>query len=270
MQHVVVKFVFFVPQADILAAKIIHRRGNTEKVFKKLRRDIFVNMIFGRQLDGNAHHVQRKHSHPTSAVALLEMAAVGEGSVAIEDPDVIEPEKSALENVVALGVFAIHPPGEGDEHLMKECFKKRAVTFAPLFALDLINAPRRPRDHGGINVSEIPLVGRHLSVRSLVPFTHYEIELALGEMRIDKGKGDAVKRKIPRCVPRIFPFVRHRHDALVVEMGPVGVAAILAFLGRRRLAWIAFQPFLNDVVIKLFAPEHPGQRLTLNSFVFGA
>ena len=79
------------------------------------------------------------------------MAAIGECVVAIEHADVVEPEKAALENIVALGVLAIHPPGEGDQHFVEDRFQKRAIAFAGLFALDLVNTPRRPgRSPGGL------------------------------------------------------------------------------------------------------------------------
>ena len=76
---------------------------------------------------------RREHSHPAGAVALFEMAAVGEGSAAIEYADVIEAEESALENIFALGILPIHPPGKGDEHFVEDRFQKSAIAFAGLF-----------------------------------------------------------------------------------------------------------------------------------------
>ena len=64
-----------------------------EEVFEKLRGDIFVNMIFARELNCDAHHVQRKHSHPTRAVALFEMTAVREFRIAIEHAKVLIRER---------------------------------------------------------------------------------------------------------------------------------------------------------------------------------
>ena len=239
-------------------------------MFEKLRRDIFVNVIFERELKRNAHHVQAEHSHPARAVALFEMASIGKRVVPIEHANVIEPEKSALKDVVAFRVFAIHPPGEGDEHFVKDRLEKRAIAFAGFFSLDLINAPRRPGEDGRIHVAEIPLVGGDLSVRMLVPFAHDDIELRFGEVTIDKGEWNTMEGQVPRCVPGIFPFVRHRHDAFVVKMPPLAVTALLTFGRRRWLRRIAIQPLLDDVMIKLFAPQHPGERLPLNGAVFFA
>ena len=265
MENVVVEFVLLVPQTDAFAAEFVHRRSNHEKMFEELGRDIFVNVIFSRELDRNSHQVQREHSHPTSAVALLEMCAIGKLRVAIEDADVVESEKTALENIFAFEVFAIHPPGEGDQHFVEDRFQKRAVTFSGFFALDLINAPRRPRQHRRINVVEIPFVSRNFPVGMLIPFADDEIELRFGELNIDQSERNAVESKVPGCVPRKFPFVRHRHDALVVKMTPAGIAGVLAFVRRRRLVRIAIEPLIDDVVIELFAPKQSRERLPLHS-----
>ena len=48
----------------------------------------------------------------------------------IEDPDVVQPQETALENVHAFGVFAIGPPGEGEEQLVKYALKEEGIAFA--------------------------------------------------------------------------------------------------------------------------------------------
>ena len=84
-----------------MSAEIVHRAGDPEKMFEELGRDIFVNRILAGQLERDSHHVQAKHSHPAGAVTLLEMAAVGQRRAPVEDADVIETEKAALENIFA-------------------------------------------------------------------------------------------------------------------------------------------------------------------------
>src|ERR1700736_6462054 len=224
-------------------------------MLEKFGRDIFVNVILARELDRDSHQVQGKHSHPAGAVALLEMSAIVKNRAAIEHADVVETEKAALENIISLGVLAVYPPGERDEHFVENRFQKCAVAFSGLLALDLINAPRRPCQHRRINVVKIPFVGWNFPVRMLVPFAHDEIELCLGELDIDEREREAMKGQVPRCVPGKLPLVRHRHDALVVKMTPAGVAAVVAFVRWRRLVRIAIEPLLDDVMIKLFAPK---------------
>src|SRR5216683_5412918 len=113
-------------------------------MLKEFRRDVFVNVILPRQLNCDPHEVEREHSHPARTVALLKMSAVRKLGVSIEHADVVEPEKAALKDVIALGVLAIHPPGEGDEHFVENRFQKCAIAFAALFPLDLKNSPGRP------------------------------------------------------------------------------------------------------------------------------
>ncbi len=98
----------------------------------------------------------------------------------------------------------------------------------------------------------------------LVPFAHNQIELALGKLWIDQRERNAVKGQVPRCVPGKFPFIGHRHHPLVVEMPPLGVATVQALWRRWWLARIAFEPLLDDVMIKLLVPKHPGEGLPLN------
>ncbi len=194
-------------------------------MLEEFRGDVFVNRILTRQLERHSHHVQAKHPHPAGAIALLEMAAVRQRRAPIEDTDVIEAEETALENIFPFGILPVHPPGEGDEQLVERRFEKSAVAPAGLFFFDLVNAPRGPTHDRRIHVAEVPFVGGDLAVGMLIPFAQDDIELALGEERIDQRERDAMERQVPRGVPRIFPLVRHRHDALVVKMAPLGVAS---------------------------------------------
>ena len=81
-------------------------------MFKEFGRDVFVDGIFTGQLQRRAHHVQTKHSHPAGAVTLLEVSAVGQDGAPVENADVIQTKKTALEDILTLGILAIDPPGE--------------------------------------------------------------------------------------------------------------------------------------------------------------
>ena len=113
------------------------------------------------------------------------MAIVGKGGATIEYADIIEPQESSLKDVVTFGIFPIHPPSKGEQQFVEDRFQKRAVAFAGLFALDLENAPGRPRKDGGIYITEVPFVGRKLAIGMLVPLANYNIELIFGKMWID-------------------------------------------------------------------------------------
>ena len=76
-----------------------------------------------------------------------------------------------------------------------------------------------------------------------------------------------MESEVPRGVPGKFPFVRHRHDAVVVKVTPLRVAAELPVVRWGRLGRIANEPLLDDVMIELFAPHHAGERLPLDRAV---
>ena len=73
------------------------------------------------------------------------MPAGGQRRAAVEDADVVEAEEPALKDVAALGVFAVHPPGEVQQQLVKDALEELAVADAAALLFDLVNAPARPR-----------------------------------------------------------------------------------------------------------------------------
>jgi hypothetical protein len=87
---------------------------------------------------------------------------------------------------------------------MENSFQERTITLPSLFSFDPVNAPGRPRDNGRINIAKIPLVCGYLAVRMLVPFARNEIELTLRKVRIDQRKRNAMKGKVPGCIPWSF------------------------------------------------------------------
>src|SRR4029077_4859980 len=223
--------------------------------------------ILTGEFNSDAQQVEAKHAHPACAIALFEAAAVSERGVAIEHANVIEPKETTLENVVAFRIFAVHPPGESDEQLVENYLEESAITFAPLLPFDLVYAPGSPRNHGRIDIAKMPFVCGDLAIRMLVPLAHNEIELALGKLRIDKRERDAVKGEVPGRIPWKFPFIRHRHYAFIVKMTPLRVAPVFALFRRRWVGGITLEPLTHDVMIKLFAPKHSRERLTLDRAV---
>src|SRR5947208_2440176 len=83
-----------------------------------------------------------------------------------------------------------------------------------------------------------------------------QLELVLGELRVDLRQREAVERQVPRRVPRVLPLVGHGDDVGVIEVRPVGVAAALARLGRRGLRGIAVHPLRDVDRVELLAPKH--------------
>src|SRR4029077_131658 len=126
---------------------------------------------------------------------------------------------------------------------------------------DFINAPRRPRVHRRIHVSERPFIRRQLPVRVHVPFPEQQDQLLLRVIRIDDRQRYAVKCQVPRRVPRILPLVRHRNNVVVVQMLPLFVSPVPSVFRRLRTRRISLQPCAHIEVIKLLGPQHSCVRL---------
>ena len=62
---------------------------------------------------------------------LVDVPAGGQLRAAVEHADVVEAEESALEDVAALGVLAIHPPGEVQHQLVEHALEELAGRRLP-------------------------------------------------------------------------------------------------------------------------------------------
>ena len=238
-------------------------------MLEKFARDVFVGHVFFREFQGDGQHIQAIHAHPTGAVGLLEMPAGGKWRGTVENTDVVEAKEAALENVGAVRILAIDPPGEVEKQLVKDSFEKGAVRDATDATLDLVNAPGGPGVHGRVYVAKSPFVGGQLPVGMHIPFAEEQNELLLGEVGICERYRNAMEREVPGGVPGVFPLVRHGDDVFVVKVRPIFVAAVPALVGRFGPGRIAFEPGTNIVVIKLLGPEHTGEGLAHDRFRVG-
>ena len=153
---------------------------------------------------------------------------------------------------------------------MENALQKRAIRFAALRRVDLVDAPGCPGVNGRVGVAERPFISRKLPVGVHVPFARQQFKLALGEVGIEQHQRDAVTAQIPTGIPGIFPLVRHRNHVEVVQVLPLGVAPIFAAFGRCWHPRIALEPLRHIVIVKLLRPEHPGERLPLDGAHVGA
>ena len=69
-------------------------------------------------------------------------------------------------------------------------------------------------------------------------------------------QNDGVEGQVPGGEPGVLPLVRHGDDVEPVEVAPLGVAPVLAHLGRCGLGRVAVQPPGDVVVEQLLAPQH--------------
>ena len=193
-------------------------------MLEELGCDVLVRGIFARQLERDEQHRAAEERHPRRAVGLLEMPTGRQRLGPIEDPDVVETEEPAAEQVVAFGVLAIHPPREVDQQLVERALEELAIAM-PARSGHAVHAIARPRVHGRIHVVERELVGGQLAVGVHVPLAQQQEHLTLRELGIDLRERHDVKREIPRREPGVLPLVGNGHDVARVNVPPVRVPA---------------------------------------------
>ena len=184
---------------------------------------------------------------------------------AVEHADVVEPEEAALEDVVAFGVLAVHPPREVDQQLLEHALEELAVAAAVDLLLDLVDADRRPRVHRRVDVAERPLVGRDLAVGMHVPLAREQEELLLREVGIDHRERESSGTPCPTPRTTGTPTCRASTARRAADMcHHAWLRPLLARFRRRRSGGIAVEPALDHVAVVLLAPQHAGERLALH------
>src|SRR6202162_2188732 len=78
----------------------------------KLDSHVFKERVVGCKLDAKFKHVLTEQRNPCRSVGLLEVAPGGQRRTAIEYTNIIQTKKTTLKQVVAVTVFAVHPPAE--------------------------------------------------------------------------------------------------------------------------------------------------------------
>ena len=251
VEDVVEEAVLLVPQA-----LGVHGVDDQHEVLDELHLDVGPGVVLGRQ---DPRHLQQREGverHPAGAVGLLEAATRREVR-AVDRADVVQAEEAAGEQVVALGVHPVDPPGEVHQQLRQQPGEEVGVATP----VDVPHVQRRPGMHGRVGVAERPLVGRQRAVGVLEPLPAHGEQLVLGEGRVEVRQGDRVEGEVPGREPGVLPRVGHREDVLGVDVEPAGVATVAAFGRGRRLGGVAVEPALHVVAVELLAPDHPGEGL---------
>ena len=134
---------------------------------------------------------------------------VGSGALRSKTPMLSRPEEAALEDVAAVGVLAVDPPGEVEQQLVEDALEERAGRrVAALLAVDLEDAPGRPGVHRRVDVAEGPLVGRQLAVRVHVPLARQQHAAAPWRTRGRPAPAGCSGRPGPRPRTRGTPTCR--------------------------------------------------------------
>ena len=125
---IVIKAVLLVPQP--VAADGVHRVDDLHEMLEELRRDVFVSRVGERQFARHRKHRRAVKRHPCGAIRLGERLPARQRPRTVEEPDVIEAEKAAGEDVAPLDVLAIDPPGEVEQQLLETALEKECVAAA--------------------------------------------------------------------------------------------------------------------------------------------
>ena len=120
MEHVVEELVLRIPQRRRFHVDAVESAGDVQEVLEELRRDVLVHGVVARQLQRDRQHAERVEAHPRRAVRLADVAGDRERRGPVEHADVVQPEEAALEDVAALRVLAVDPPGEVEQQLLED------------------------------------------------------------------------------------------------------------------------------------------------------
>ena len=105
-------------------------RAISRNSIAKFDRQLLIGRIVRRELEGDLEHVLGVEGHPRGAVGLLQIAAGRQRRAAVEDADIVEPEKPPFEEVPAEAVFAVHPPAEVRGELAEDPLQEFEVGLA--------------------------------------------------------------------------------------------------------------------------------------------
>ena len=187
-EHVVEEPVLLVPHLVGVVAQRVHGGGDLEPVLHELDDEVLVRRVVLGQRQGQLEHALAEERHPGGAVGLLQGASARELSAAIEDPDVVQAEESAMEQVLPAGVLPVDPPGEVHQQHVERLGQERPLAaFCPgsaggssgveLLKPEPVDERQRGGVHRGVHVAEVPLVGRDLTRRVQVRAGEHQREL---------------------------------------------------------------------------------------------
>src|SRR5690242_13513 len=94
----------------------------------------------------------------------------------------------------------------------------------------VVHAPNCPGVHRRIQIRELPLISRNLSIGVLELLEEHYPEILLRKFRIYQCQRRALEGQIPCCEPWILPLVGHRQNAHGIQVSPMMIADSLARL----------------------------------------
>ncbi len=123
-QYIVEKALLFVPHLILLLAHAVHGAGNPQEVLDELVDELLIVGVMLGEFGRHREHVQTEKGHPRGAVGLFEVPAGGQRRAPVEDADVVQPQKAAVEEVAPGRVLAVDPPVEVEQQLVEGTLEK--------------------------------------------------------------------------------------------------------------------------------------------------
>src|SRR5664279_4009002 len=224
MQEIVEEAVLLIPHLVVVIPNTIHGVGDPQEMLQEAEGNLFIHggVVLGED-ERNLQHVLAVKGHPCRAVRLIEMTTGGQRRTAIKNAYVVESKKSAREHIASLWVLPVYPPIEIQHQSLERSFQEAEVGSSQLF-LNAVEEQCCPGVNGRVYVAEVPFISRNLPVGVGIEVPQHQQELLFGEVEIDKGKRNGMKRQVPCRVPGIFPLVGHGDDFAVEHVEPLGVA----------------------------------------------
>ncbi len=123
-----------------------------------------------RQLQSDMHHIQAIHSHPCRTICLIEVASSRKWFASIKYTDIVQAEETALEDIVAIFIFLVDPPGKIEHQFEKDAFEEEHITFiTPFVSVYLKDTQGCPGMYRWIDITKVPLIRRQFPIRIHIP-----------------------------------------------------------------------------------------------------
>ena len=126
---------------------MLHRRSDVDEVLKEFDGQTLINLIVLSQFKSDAHEIQAEEPHPTGGVGLFQNSPSRQALAAVNDCDVIEPKKTAFENIIALAVDFVYPPSKVDEKFVETFLQEVLIPNSVSFQVAVVNTPYSPSVH---------------------------------------------------------------------------------------------------------------------------
>src|ERR1700751_318846 len=141
----------------------IHGVSDPKRMLEESEGDLLINGVVFCQNQCDLEHVLAVEGHPRGAIRLIKVSPGRKLSASIKDSNIVQAKEASREDIPTLRVFSVDPPIEVQHEALKGTFEETKVRPAEL-SFDIKEEQRRPGMHRGIDIAEIPYVGRDLPV----------------------------------------------------------------------------------------------------------